>query len=78
MAYLWIAHSAEQSLSTQVDPLSHSKSNHHFSTGRISENRFKLGSLRSSQFNSSPIFHVLKTAATYYYSFTENSRCLSI
>lgn len=73
MAYLWIAHSAEQSLSTQVDPLSHSKSNHHFSTGRISENRFKLGSLRSSQFNSSPIFHVLKTAATYYYSFTENS-----
>jgi len=72
MAYLWVPKGSEGLLETQPNPLFHSSFVHNFGTGYLRESRFKLGSIASNQFSTSPIHYVLTTKKIYYFSFTEH------
>ena len=70
VSYLWAPREIKSMLETQPDPLSHSLKVDTFARGYLQQNRFKLGSISSTQFAQSPIYHVLSNKTEYYFSKT--------
>jgi adenylate cyclase len=72
VSYLWAPREIKSMLETQPDPLSHSLKVDTFARGYLQQNRFKLGSISSTQFAQSPIYHVLSNKTEYYFSFANH------
>lgn len=71
LAYLWVPKDLTKLFDTQPNPLFHSTIEYQLKTGVMKETRFRVGSITSSQFVTSPIQYVLSTKDTYYYKFPE-------
>ncbi|GBF50847.1 adenylate/guanylate cyclase catalytic domain protein [Leptospira ryugenii] len=73
MAYLWVPKGKEPLLYTQPDPLFFSTTVFPYENGSVKVSKFKVGSLASNQFTTSPIQYVLSTKNTYYFSFLDHN-----
>lgn len=69
LAYLWAPNDQKENFDIQVNQLFHSSKFYEFPDSFVRVTKFRLGSIQSSQFTSSPIQYVLTKKQTYYYQF---------